>query len=283
MSNEPSHNEDHPELRKLLKALPKKTASADFEMRLQRRLNEGKSSTQSETFFGKLFDSFRVPAFAYSLMTLLVVGTISYYAFFRDTGSPRLPEREIPVLNDRAPEQPSADKVIPQEATTTNQTVDERAKDAVKGKSQVSTEQLPEQASKPEKELLQFRSVPQKSEQANVEMKENLIDEAPRQEVSAPAQEMSAPVQDEVRQEEQISLPEKKSDGNVQSIVPQSENVTAPLLNKILPQMKSAGQLNAFVERDSTTIRDSIKADSLMKLQKLKLLRQNQRIRKPNN
>ncbi len=285
MSNEPSHNEEYPELRKLLKSLPKKAASPDFEMRLQQRINEGKSTLPEKGFAEKEFSPFRIPTFAFSLMTLIVVGTIAYYAYVRNPEVQQLPEKEIPVLNDResAPVQSSPDKAITPDQSKPDINIKEQTTDAA-----VTTQQSQEtgeistsvkqEAEPKQKQLMEYRALPQKTEPLNAETKENNIQEESRQEVGLPPAQMAAPVQEDARQEQEITLPEKKNDA---VSAPMYLPPQVPVSKSVAPALKSAAQLNSFVERDSAMIRDSIKADSLQKL--LKLNRKNQRIRKPFN
>jgi hypothetical protein len=285
MSNDSSHNEEYPELGKLLKSLPKKAASPDFEMRLQRRIKEGKSVIPEKGFTEKEFSSFRIPTFAFSLMTLLVVGTIAYYAYFRSPEVQQLPEQEIPVLNDResAPVQSSPDKAISPDQSTPDIHIKEQTTDAA-----VTTQQSQEtgetsasvkqEAEPKQKQLMEYRALPRKTEPLNSETKENAIQEESRQEVGLPPAQMAAPVQEDPRQEQEITLPEKKNDAiSAPTYLPPQ----IPVSKGIAPALKSATQLNAFIERDSVMIRDSIRADSLQKL--LKLNRKNQKIRKPFN
>ena len=81
MDSTANHNkENHDSLRKLLKELPLAKTSADFEERLQRRIAGGK---HPRSVWGSIFTPRHVPAFAYSLVALAVVGVVGYYAFFR--------------------------------------------------------------------------------------------------------------------------------------------------------------------------------------------------------
>jgi hypothetical protein len=91
------HNDDPHPVRKLLKRLPKVEASADFEQRLQRRIaEEGKKSAMPGRWKELLLPK-RIPVFAYSLVTLVVVGVVSYYSIFR---SGRMPRKEIPIVQE---------------------------------------------------------------------------------------------------------------------------------------------------------------------------------------
>lgn len=92
------HNDEHDPVRKLLKQLPPVKASSDFEQRLQRRISSGEVKSESEGFIDKLFRPSRLPAFVYSLATVIVLGTIAYYAF-RNAGI--TPAENIASLQDK--------------------------------------------------------------------------------------------------------------------------------------------------------------------------------------
>jgi hypothetical protein len=96
---QPDPGEDR--LRRLLRRSRKVVASADFEERLLRRL--GKESSTPRTA-RTLFPG-RMPAYAYSLLAVAVVGMLSYYMFLRPPkppaeGTPNAPIRDA-IRNDQ--------------------------------------------------------------------------------------------------------------------------------------------------------------------------------------
>jgi hypothetical protein len=88
--------EEHLPVRRLLKELPAVKASPDFEQRLLRRIKEGAPAAAPDAPKRRLL---AVPVFAYSLLTLLLVGVISYYTFYRSS--------DAPVMRDSAPREPA--------------------------------------------------------------------------------------------------------------------------------------------------------------------------------
>lgn len=94
-------HEEHRPVRRLLKELPKVEASPDFEQRLQRRIREGGSLPASASGGAERARGFTIPVFAYSLLTVLLVGLISYYSFFRTAETPVVPKAVRPAPAER--------------------------------------------------------------------------------------------------------------------------------------------------------------------------------------
>jgi hypothetical protein len=86
-------NDNDPQMRKLLSNLPKVKAQPDFEQHLHRRI-AGEKDKRPPSILESLKLK-RIPMVAYSLATLVILGTIVYYAFFR---SGTLPNREFPLI-----------------------------------------------------------------------------------------------------------------------------------------------------------------------------------------
>ncbi|MBI1805438.1 MAG: hypothetical protein HYR76_00110 [Ignavibacteria bacterium] len=99
-----SHHSDEGDdkLRKVLRDVPTVNASPDFEERLQRRINEGGSGKKVTSIFGQLLAPRRIPVFAYSLLTVIVVGVFSYYMFFRTNVTSVDQIRQIPSVDEKA-------------------------------------------------------------------------------------------------------------------------------------------------------------------------------------
>src|ERR1051325_3445927 len=116
--NEPKeHPEDQNSIRKLLKELPKVEASADFEKRLEQRIAGDPALGSQPGWFGNLLGSHRIPAFGYSLATLVLVGVVSYYAFFRSGTVPMRPviierEQTISPSGTNSPQPPEGDEQL---------------------------------------------------------------------------------------------------------------------------------------------------------------------------
>jgi hypothetical protein len=89
--------DEHRDLRRFLKELPKVEAAPDFELRLRRRItSESPSPARVPGRIG-------IPAFAYSLLTLVVVTVVSYYMFFRQAEAPVVPLQAPPPAERTAP------------------------------------------------------------------------------------------------------------------------------------------------------------------------------------
>ena len=99
MNNAEEQKGKRQEVDKLLKGLPKVQASADFEERLHRRIAETATDRPAGGWIKHVFGTRPIPALAYSLSTLVLVGIISYYAFFR-SGSVPTPEQLVPPQTD---------------------------------------------------------------------------------------------------------------------------------------------------------------------------------------
>lgn len=129
--NEQEHDNEYQRLRKLLKELPMVDASPDFEMKLQRRIHQ--ESAAKFRFFASLR---RIPVFAYSLVTLLLVGGISYYAFFKHGSIPSQeqvpPDHVVIPLPEKSAVEVSTDTVKEKRALTSAKAKDEGTKEADK-------------------------------------------------------------------------------------------------------------------------------------------------------
>jgi hypothetical protein len=96
MTSNSGNSDKHSSLRKLLRGLPRVRTSVDFEARLRRRILEETTSGRKP---GLEYFSFRkVPAFAYSLLAIAVVGFTAYYLFLPSQLIPVPPAEEAPVV-----------------------------------------------------------------------------------------------------------------------------------------------------------------------------------------
>jgi hypothetical protein len=91
----------HP-VRKLLKSLPGVHATDDFEVRLQRRIAEEESRRNRSGILAWLPGVRRIPVFAYSVVSVMVVGIVSYFLLMRTT--PVAPPQERLVIPENKEE-----------------------------------------------------------------------------------------------------------------------------------------------------------------------------------
>jgi hypothetical protein len=114
MTEHPDHTDPGSErVRRVLKQSRRIKASSDFEERLLRRIARESSSRggTARTLFPR-----RVPAYAFSLLALAIVGVLSYYMFIRPPlpppagdGGPPAPRDALRTLpNDREPSGPGS-------------------------------------------------------------------------------------------------------------------------------------------------------------------------------
>lgn len=78
-----THDDDNANVRKSLNESRRVKASLDFEARLQRRIAESREVRGLRRFWESFPLRNRIPAFAYSLATVVVLSVASYYVFFR--------------------------------------------------------------------------------------------------------------------------------------------------------------------------------------------------------
>ncbi len=111
-------HEDNGKLRRLLRGLPQVPAGPDFESRLHRRLAKEKPTGIVAALLDRLIHR-RIPAIAFSIVTVAVLGVLSYYLYLRpgaeppavgvpgpavkDTGAQNLP---APMQETRSPAVP---------------------------------------------------------------------------------------------------------------------------------------------------------------------------------
>jgi hypothetical protein len=92
-------------IRKALKKLPPVNAAPDFEARLKRRLLQ--PSREEGVAWRILFGPRRIPTFAYSLVALIAVGYFSYYLFWRTpVAPPPVEEPRVPSMYRATPPPP---------------------------------------------------------------------------------------------------------------------------------------------------------------------------------
>lgn len=77
MMNESLKHNDDEEVKKLLRALPKVQASNDFDVRLQKKIAQGRSKKRVIEYIL----SHPVPSFAYSLLVVVMLASVWYYAY----------------------------------------------------------------------------------------------------------------------------------------------------------------------------------------------------------
>jgi len=90
---------DHP-VRKILRSLPKVDSPEDFENRLERRIAEDEAVSHS--FLDLIIQPRRIPVYAFSAITMAIVGVFAYYVFVQTNVVPE------PVLEQqKTVEQPA--------------------------------------------------------------------------------------------------------------------------------------------------------------------------------
>jgi hypothetical protein len=121
-----THDDNQHPLRKLLQGLPKVAAAPDFDERLQRRVAAMEDRDRA-TWFQRC-----IPAFAYSVLTLVVVGVISYYAFLRvSPNGKQIPSSEqFQHQTEPAGSTPEVQKQSPESQPVVPQQVQPMPKDA---------------------------------------------------------------------------------------------------------------------------------------------------------
>jgi hypothetical protein len=254
--NEHQHDSEYQRLRKLLKELPKMDASPDFEMKLQRRIHQ-----ESEDKFRFLDSIRRIPVFAYSLVTILLVGGISYYAFFKHGSIPsqeQLPPDHVVIPLPEKSAAVSADTVKEKRAAALDVTKDASAREADK---KLSTQSLPSR----------------EEGRANVREKTDAVQR------SMPLKNIDHP---ETKQEERPSNEMMIHEGNAaakEMVVPAPKMMMKKTENEMNRAAGEIVQPNFQSVTDSTAHADSLKKlDSLRRAQKQHLIDKNRRkISKP--
>jgi len=90
----------HP-VRGLLKSLPRVDATDDFEVRLQRRIAEEESRKDRSGILAWLPGVRRIPVFAYSVVSVMVVGIVSYFLLMRTTPVAPPPHERLVVPENK--------------------------------------------------------------------------------------------------------------------------------------------------------------------------------------
>jgi len=105
---------NHEKVRKFLKKLSSVKASDDFELRLKRRILSIQTDNERKFKFkiSGIFSTYPLPAYSMSLLTIIAVGLISYYAFIR-TGI--TPTSTISTSQDISKMEPEALTELPGE------------------------------------------------------------------------------------------------------------------------------------------------------------------------
>ena len=268
-------------VRRLLKELPKVEASPDFEMRLHRGIEEAKNASSDGNILASVKRRFAFPAYAYSLLTVVVVMLISYYAFFRSSEDPALPGFDRPVLRDvrrQAARPPSvAPPAEPPAAATDNGAPANPP--AVRSEVTQDPQSFEQRTPGPSP---RSRSVPQaKAREQAMPATEGLL--PPRQETKQDPAADAAPI--EPPDPEHPQQQENLREGETRTLAPvvPSTDAKAPLLNSL--KQVAAPQVLMFSApeiADSSAVNDTTSSDSLMrKIPSIPGIRK-PRVRKPN-
>jgi len=233
-----------------------------------------------------LFDlAVRIPAFAYPLLAILVVGVLSYYAFFRPGNPPLIRGGEPPVLRDGGP----ADLPPTQHPAPEIRQGDAPQRESIEGKPDAGEKPVPQSPSPiPAPAPVQraanesathrqtLQSIPETEKLLNPRADEGqnrVQDAAARRSVALPPTEGGGK---EENGEREVNAAD--------AIDSAPQNLSEPavtLPQQFSPRMKSAFRSSLQAEVDSTAMRDSLKADSLKKMQQFRPRRPAGMKRKP--
>ncbi|HZY09757.1 MAG TPA: hypothetical protein VFF29_01255 [Bacteroidota bacterium] len=297
--NQINPKDDH-FLHRLMKSLPRVKASPDFEARLQRRILEESKSRGIFGLFTKTSSLMRLPAFAYSLIALISVGLGSYYIYLRVGVSPIVPSESIPSNQQYENEtkqkstggQSGIDRSDARSESTPKDQLSRRIDAPVTAgkQSAVSDEtkkpQTDDQLSIPPTE--QFQELEKAKSDYPKKIREQNLEPA-----SVSRSQKEAVVQEPTQE---IKLMDKLESGQgieaqqfqkvqVDRVSKDRDRTMAPLQSPEGGYRIRAGAstIQSQYQRDSAILADSIKQDSLMRLQKkLQLQRQQLKIKKPS-
>lgn len=293
--------DDDDSLRRLMKNLPRVKAAADFEARLQHRILEEDERHGILGFLKSPFPSKRIPAFAYSLIALISVGIVSYYIYLRVGVSPIVPTESIPLnqqyengkmqgdtggqsgihRSDVSGESTPKDEVPKREDVRIS---DEKQADVSDEAKILPTEEQmssppAEQSQDLEKANLDYPvdALQQKLEEASISrsQKEGLGTPKPSQEIKL-MDKLESGQGIEAQQFQKVQVDRASKD---------RDRTMAPLQSPEGGFRVRAGEstIQSQYQIDSAILADSIKQDSLVRLQKkLQLQRQQLKIKKPS-
>lgn len=288
MENTEEHNDNQENIRRLLKELPKVQASPDFEQRLQRRISHETTPGWLERFFRPA----RIPAFAYSLTTVVVVGIISYYAFFRPGTAPR---PELPPVQDSLKIAAQSEPAPSAEGRVTDNRVDKTEPPEMTPPPEANMPPQPSLSARTQKDL-RDKSVSEQDERdrendAAGDLKADKSAERQLQQFRTAApppvvqKEEQANVQLGIVAEKESLAEERDLAAKVLSSRPQTLRKSAESAFLMSADEVGLDQQLKFIARqiDSLQSRDSVKLDSLRRVQRfLQLQQQKAKIRKPS-
>jgi hypothetical protein len=272
--------------------LPKVQASADFEQRLQRRLAGNVESPATGGWLGKFLAPRRIPVFAYSLATLVLVGVVSYFAFFR---SGIVPRGEQPMILE-------TEKKISASGSTAGQPAAEG--EPVNQLNKSDGAKRPTPAGKP------MNGPPNVKSEARQKGQEELRNESPvsnlsrDEELTRPVETGAAQEKDMKSEDKQVAAPasgqyrggrtddlkskdtmdkerERMENRKTEQVAPSPQEAArklyAPALqnaSKSIEYKLQTQQMSAAAQFDSLAQKDSLKADSLRRMQKQQQMQQ---------
>ncbi|MBI1805123.1 MAG: hypothetical protein HY033_10085 [Ignavibacteriae bacterium] len=263
--------ENHP-VRKVLQSLRRVQASADFEQRLQRRVAISVRRDES----GKISVTFParrpVPAFAYSVIAVFVVGVLAYYMLVRTGVSPTSPNPNVPVLHDTVPHEtgnlPNYD--LPQPVQQNSQSVSKE-----KEESNVLLKKAPKREVVREEQLHgEMRNTPVGAPRAATEKRDvkvkavaqpRLQDEAAA-ETRAESEEVMPPP---AATQKRMVLDQAKSTTGTLELKPTYDSSSSFARPRIVePRVKDGLGIGVMNGAVTSPMKDSVKIDSLKKLQR---------------
>ena len=253
MNNEDSKGNDEEEkLRKLLRELPEVPAREGFEARLHRRL----AGPRRRGGFARLFESIlsarRIPVFAYSVLALAAIGVLSYYLSVRPGAVTPIVPPATPAARDTA-STTQPETVLKREAPmpVKSKAAENRRKDQATppagmsgAPAEVSTKEL-----QPESQL---RQQPAQMQESNEQGALKPLQKGDEKMITPSVQ----------------PSPEKKTAPSVQAIQGKSITVPQGALQNMAGQRSALSANRAQFLLDSVARTDSLKQDSLRRLQK---------------
>ena len=233
------HHDDneYERLRKLLKELPKAGASKNFEANLQRRIQYSLSDGYRNGFLGFLAPLRRVPTLAYSLVTLLLVGGISYYAFFKHGSIPSQeqspPDRGVILIPEKSTTVIPADTVREKRAGAAVDTKDIGVKEAGK------VEGARPQISRDEKRS----DVKVKSDEPRRSLQRGNIKSSETRQDGKPANEMMIHEENAAAKEMAMPVPGMMMKKAESSVNPSAREIVLPNLQSVADSVAHADSL----------------------------------------
>ncbi len=271
MAKDSEHTGDNGnEVKKLLRDLPRAKASPDFEARLARRMNPEDAPSRIRRLPDWLGPLRRIPAPAFSLAVVVILGGVSYYAFFRSGSMPAEQHRDLSELR----QEPA--KVTDQlDADNAKQKPLDKASAIVEGKGERDMQSKQKKDASADKNEEAISHPASSSAPKPAETGKDLT-RAESDAKSGMTQERAQGVD-----ESRLKKPSDEAAAQKMILTPQGANAAAAPQMEAVPGQKEDSPISAGLRKtsamrspqqssesylfkiDSVRIRDSIRADSL--------------------